>query len=96
MIFIRNISGDIIHKLDKKDLCFAYLADLDLRSADFRGQDLCWACFAGSILDGADFRGADLRAACFDEGALDKAITDETTKMPIPKEEKPRKRPCWM
>lgn len=96
MIIIRNISGDVIYRLDDKDLYFAYLANLDLKNADFRGQKLTRACFSGSVLDGADFRGADLRAAYFDEGALEKAITDETTQMPIPKEEEPRKRPCWM
>lgn len=96
MIVIRNTSGKVVYRSNDKDLCFAYLADMDLRNADFHGQDLAWACFAGSIIDGADFRGADLRAAYFDEGALEKAITDETTKMPIPKEEEIYERPCWM
>ena len=97
MIDIRNISGEVIYRLNKDDLYFAYLAYLDLRNADFRGKKLTRACFKCSIIDGADFRGADIRAAYFDKGALEKAITDETTLMPILKdEEEPYERPCWM
>ena len=42
-----------------------YLADLDLRDANFVTGDLTHTSFARSDLRGASFYGADLRGACF-------------------------------
>lgn len=64
MIEIRNIHGQLLHRLDGADsLACVYLDGLDLRGASLAGADLSEAYLGFCDLSGADFRGADLSSA---------------------------------
>jgi uncharacterized protein YjbI with pentapeptide repeats len=66
------------------ELIFAVFSDMDLSNADFRNARLRYAKFIRCNVEGADFRGADMLAGYISQTDFKKAITDSTTKMPVP------------
>jgi uncharacterized protein YjbI with pentapeptide repeats len=69
--------------LRRTDLSFASLVGANLSGADFTNAILCGADFKDAILDGTILRGADLtNAKNLTLDQLERAIVDETTKLP--------------
>ena len=83
MMEIKDLSGNVITTIDD-DLIFAVFSDMDVSNADFRNARLRYAKFIRCNVEGADFRGADMLAGYISQTDFKKAITDHTTKMPVP------------
>ena len=83
MYKVYDLQGKEIYSTDRESTR-AIFNELDLSNADFRNADLRYAKFIRCNVDGADFRGADMLAAYVVWTDFRTAITDKTTKMPMP------------